>query len=320
MPTTWPQFVDLVKEHLTVDANRRGTETFLRRMIVNAVVDLQRFIIPYRDGHTTTYTEFELEDIGQAQLGMLPSQAKLQAFWWQSSLDADNPNCARNRLDFFPWKYRHMLTSGAYGCSRAFVYAVGPMARQFMIYPRVSDEKMTSVVLVWNGLKSVFLDSDLVPWPDEAAEAVAYYVKAKLMLNVDKDIRLAQVNEELYKLKRLSLYRDQVEGLSAELPDEEYIDSEIPVPGSLMPYGDEHIPFLRAIATIDGLGDDAFVTVPTKQLPIPFTVSIQVSDFFVFQSKLWTLKAGSDAHDPESGIVRPNDFDPLNPRTWYLAS
>ena len=41
---TWAEYVDYVKEHLTVDANRRGLEDFTPRMIRNSVADLQRFI------------------------------------------------------------------------------------------------------------------------------------------------------------------------------------------------------------------------------------------------------------------------------------
>lgn len=319
---TWLQFIGLVNEHLTVDANRRGTEAFRLRTIKDAVVDLQRNIVAYRDGHTTAYTEGSLEDMEHAQLGAFPAHAKPKAIWYLSAEDDANTNCRRNRMTFFNWEQRKALVCGGYRCHPgAYVAAISPMGRQFMIYPKVADADFTSILLVWEGLKSEFLDGDLVPFPPEAAEAVAYYVKSRIFLNINNNPAMGQVNDQLYKLKRRELAIDQREALSADYPDEEYVDSEVPVPGSLMPFGDEHIPFLRGIVTIEGATNSAFVVVPTTQLPTPFAVVIQTTDYFPFTNVTYTLKASSDAHDPANGVVRPNDFDPVsNAKVWFKGT
>lgn len=75
------EFIDIVDEHLGVDANRRGTENLRARAARNAVIDLQRFIRAYRQGHTTVYTEADLVVKTCAHLGSLPSQAKPKAFY-----------------------------------------------------------------------------------------------------------------------------------------------------------------------------------------------------------------------------------------------
>jgi len=323
MATTWLQFIALVKEHLTVDANRRGTETFVTRVIKNAVIDLQRFIIPYRDGHTTTYAAIDLDEHGSAQLGQFPSGAKPKAIYFQTTKDGADPECLRNRMDWFPWKDRQVLICGAFRCQRgAYFYAVGPMAKNFIVYPKVSVDELTTILVVWEGLKLNFADVDIVPWPDEAAEAVAFYVKAQINLNIDRNIPLAQANQQLYTLKRLSLWRDANEPLVADQPDDEFADGG-PLPPDVEQFGAEAIPFLRTITTIEGAAGvmTAFVNVPTSLLPIPFAVVIQTTDYFPFTSVTWTLKSATNAHDPANGVVRPADYsDPTNARVWFKGT
>lgn len=322
MALTWLQFVALVNDQLTVDANRRGTEAFRLRTIKNAVVDLQRNIVAYRDGHTTAYTEGSLDDMGHAQLGAFPAHAKPKAMWYLSAADEADTDCHRRRMTFFNWEDRQALVCGGYRCyPGTYVTAISPMGKQFMIYPKVADADLTSILLVWEGLKSEFLDGDIVPFPPEAAEAVAYYVKSRIFLNVNNNPQMGQVNDQLYKLKRRELAIDQREALSVDFSDEEYVNSNVPVPGSLLPFGDEPIPFLRGITTIEGATSSAFVTVPTAQLPLPFTVIIQTTDYFPFFNAQWVVKESTDAHDPANGVVRGNDFDAVsNPRVWFKAN
>jgi hypothetical protein len=320
MSTTWLQFVAIVKEHLTVDANRRGIETYVLRNIKNAVVDLQRFIIPYRDGHTSLYTEFELDEHGAAQLGELPAGAKPKAIYFQTTLGGADNECKRNRMDWFDWINRQKLICGDYRCNPgAYFYAIGPMGKKFMTYPKVSADQMTSILVVWEGLKIEFDDADIVPWPDDAAEAVAFYVKAQINLNVNGNPQLAQINQALYVSKRLALWRDANEALVANEPDEEYT-VDVPVPPVLPQFSPEDVKFLRTIATIEGAGVTAMVNIPTTTFTLPFAIMIQTSDYFPLQAKVWVLKTGSDAHSPGDGIVRPADFNAGSPRTWYLSN
>lgn len=322
MSLTWLQFVALVNDQLTVDANRRGTEAFRLRMIKNAVVDLQRNIVAYRDGHTTAYTEGSLDDMGYAQLGAFPAHAKPKAIWYLNAEDEADTDCNRLRMTFFDWKDRNALVCGGCCCyPGTYVATISPMGKQFMIYPKVADADLTSILLVWEGLKSEFLDGDIVPFPPEAAEAVAYYVKSRIFLNVNNNAQMGQVNDQLYKLKRRELAIDQREALSADYPDEEYVDSDVPVPGSLLPFGEESIPFLRGITTIEGATSTAFVTVPTAQLSVPFAVIIQTTDYFPFTNVQWVLKTATDAHDPANGVVRPDDYTAVtNERVWFKAT
>lgn len=245
----WSAFVDAVESHLAVEANRRGLESFRSRYMRNAVLDLQRYIRGYRSANKTTYQVANATTESQAQLFTLPSGAKPKSLWLYST-DADyEPLCARYRLAFYPWNARQDLICGrlnfstwlgcccnTVGCppaslsddeqqayfSKAYVYTMSPMGRNFLIYPQITAS--TSLLLIWDGYLYNPADGDTVNFPEEASEAVAAYVQAKIARNVDKNIPLSVEFEKDWMRLRLSLFRDFREtqdDLGAQ-PDEEY--------------------------------------------------------------------------------------------------
>ena len=309
---TWADYVNAVLEHLSVDADRRGLESFRTRNIKNAVIDLQRFIRQYQDGHTTTYVEGDLEEQGEAHLGALPAFAIPSAFYVFSTDSDYSPLQRRNRLSFMDWRDRQRLIDGTMFC-RAYYYAISPQARRFLIYPQISTAENTALMAVWSGLKQNFLDEDVVPFPEESAEAVAAYVKWKIILEVDKNPGLAQQFFGLYSMKRLALYREANEALDAEKLDEENV-GDFPVPDSLDQFGSQSIPFLRTVTQLEGTGTSALAAIPTIGFAVPFAVEIQIDDIV----QTWILELGTDDSDPDNGVVRPNDHaNPGNAKMWY---
>lgn len=231
---TYAAFVALVVEELGVNGNRRGIETQRARWIRDALMDLQRFIRPYRQGHTTTYEEDDLTEKGYAHLGELPLGAKPKAFYTVSLVpDADdelpNPNIERNRLDQRAWQDRQHMIDGRYD-HRSYTVTISPFNRQFMVHPLINDE--TYLLMVWDGLKSDFQDNDLVPFPSQAAEAVASYVLWKILKFVDKRLDLAREEYAAYVLKRLSLFREENEAQFVDNKDDEYSQDADPAPGT----------------------------------------------------------------------------------------
>ncbi len=226
---TYAQFVAIVEENLPIESERRGLEDFRARMIKNALVDLQRYIVSYRVGHSTTYQEADLQLEEHGMLGNLPAGAVPTAFWIIDTADGrdgePHPQCRRNRLDFWAWVARkHLFCSS---CDRGlYAYALDPFGKMFAIHPALNDE--TELLLIWNGIKSAFVDADVVPFPEEAAEAVAAYVKWRILLEVDKNPALAQVEYGVWSMKRLALYRDQQEKQDAEKPDAEFTAADAP--------------------------------------------------------------------------------------------
>lgn len=226
---TWDEFIDAVDEHLSVDAQRRGLEAFRARMARNAVADLQRYITAYQAGHTTTYEEADLEVMEHAMLGNLPAGATPHAFYiistkTESEGDA-HPDCHRNRLDFWKWEKRRELVCNP--CARrVYAYALAPQGRMFLIHPALNDE--TELLLVWQGIKLDFGDDDEVPFPEQAAEAVAAYIKWRILLEIDKNPALAQTQYAIFVQKRTALYREEQEKQDAEKSDQEYSPASAP--------------------------------------------------------------------------------------------
>lgn len=219
----------VVDEHLSVDATRRGLEDFRERTMRNAVVALQRYIPSYQVGHTTTYLAADLDTIEYGMLGNLPANCIPSAFWtYSTEVDADgdaHPDCQRNRMDFWSWENRHALLCRQWDL-RTYAYAIAPQGNQFIVHPVINDD--TRLLLVWQGIKIDFVGADTVPWPEEAAEAVAAYVKWRILLEIDKNPALAQAQFAIWRDCRANLYLDERRKLSAEKPDQEYPTSQAP--------------------------------------------------------------------------------------------
>lgn len=230
---TWAQLTTAVNEDLGPDGTRRGIETLRIRAQREAIIDLQRYIRAFRTGHTTTYNVADLTTVSYAHAGTLPDQAKPKAFYIISTGDIvdpptiDDPNCVRNRLEFVAWENRRAMICNSCDLSR-YVYSVSPYSRQFLVHPLINDE--TKLLLVWDGLKMDFVDADVMPTsiPEWAAEALAAFIKFKILSIIDRrpDLAAMQYNPVtktgVYAEKRLALYREQRESQSADDKDEEY--------------------------------------------------------------------------------------------------
>ncbi len=316
---TYADFKAIVDEHLTVDANRRGTEALKARAIRNALVDLQRFIRGFRVGHTTTYQAADLTLTTKAMLGALPAGAIPEAFYIISSAVVDgelvDPNCRRNRLDFVAWLDRNRLICSGCDCEqRAYLYSISPYGNQFLVHPIINDE--TYLLLIWEGIKSDFVDGDVVPFPEDAAEAVAAYVKSRISMVVDKNPAVASEEMNFYRLKRLALYRDFQEKMDAEKPDQEYV-ALVPLPPTLADFGAQDIPFLRLVTILEGPDGDttALSAIPTVALSVPYAVRVYIGG----NIQTWLLQNSTDATAP--GVQRPNDYDgTTNTKVWIIVA
>lgn len=307
-----------VDEHLTVDAERRGLETFRERMMRNAVVDLQRYITAYQEGHTTTYEAADLTTMEYAMQGNLPTGAVPHAFYIYSNEEDDDgdahPLCNRNRLDFWSWMDRQTLICCP--CEiRLYAYTISPQGKTFIIHPILNDD--TELLLVWQGLKIDFVDADVVPFPEEAAEAVAAYVKWRILLEVDKNPSLAEVQFGIWKMLRGQLYLDERAKVSAEKKDEEYGTGDAPPAPSLNLFGAQNVPFLSLITQLVGANGDttALSAIPTTGLTTPYLVDIMISG----NLQRWVLATSTAA--TAAGYQRPNDWTAsTNEKVWIQLS
>lgn len=316
---TWAEFKALVIEELGTDGTRRGIETLRLRAMRDAVLDLQRYIRAFRQGHSTTYQEADLTVIGYAHQGALAAQAKPKAFYIISTGDTvtagttDNPNITRNRLDFVAWENRHAMVADQFG-SRRYQYTISPFSTLFLVHPLVNDE--TELKVVFDGMKLDFEDDDDVPWPIQTSEAVAAYVKRRILNEIDRRPDLARESQLLYIEKRLALYREQQESQTADGRDEEYEAGVVPNPAPFAGFGAQGIPFLSTVTQLTGSDETALAAVPTIGITPPYAVQILRGGI----TEEWVLTATAVATIP--GVSqRGNDWAAgTNEKAWLINS
>lgn len=231
--------------------------------------------------------------------------------------------CERNRLDWIAWEDRQELICGMSRCQ--YAYSVAPHGNQFLIHPALNDE--TVLLVVWDGLKMDFADGDIIPWPEWAAEAVAAYIKYKILLEIDKRPELAaqwylpasgnRPASGVYASLRLALFREQQEALTANGRDQEYEINLTPQAEVINGFGAQDIPFLSTVTAYAGIDQTALAAVPTTGLTVPFAVAIDIGT----GAEIWVLQSSTAATDTPNGVLRGNDYAATtNEKVWLQQS
>jgi hypothetical protein len=205
-----------------------------------------------------------------------------------------DPNCVRHRLDFHPWADRQMMICGR--CHGRYLYSISPFGKQFLVHPAL-DER-TILLVVWDGYKYTFADSDIVNFPEHASEAVAAYILWKIAENVDKDRGLAADRKADYERLRLALYREAREPNEVDNMDE----PAAPVSGG----GG----FVNTAIT--SWSDLAALMTPL----IPVNTTIMWVDASAGLLRATQVRLGTDATDTASGIQRADDYATTG-KIWY---
>ncbi len=340
----WSDFLIAVNNLLGPEANRRGLESFRDQHIRNAVVDLQRYIPSMRVGNSSTFNVANLTVESNAMVGALPVGAKVKAFYIYSNATADDPNCKRYRLDYYPWEKRQDMICGLldfktwWGCcngagcppppapdptnpnpwscceTRAYVYSISPHLGSFVIYPPL--QTYTTLLMVWDGFKVKFNPTDVVPYPEEASEAVAAYLLGKIHRIIDKNPQLAEEDKIDYVAARRALIREYRDNQVTDGKDEEYLSNLVTPPGqSFITAGAQAVPLLQNITQLLGTTANSLQAVATTGLTTPLTVMVIIGGI----NTLWTLKVGTDATDAPNGIVQPNDWA-TSGLVWYEST
>jgi len=352
MSMTWQNFLAGVNACLGPESNRRGLEAFRLQHMTNALVELQKFVPSMRQGNSTQYLAANLTQESQAMVGILPAGAKAKAFYIYSNATTDDPNCKRYKLDPYPWSRRQEILCGqldfktwwgnccwgvpgvcpspplppapnpanpnpwSWCQKRGYVYSISPHLDSFVIYPSLNA--YDTLLLVWDGYKTTFNPTDIVPYPMEATEAVSAYVFSKVHRLIDKDPQGAAQDYLDFLRMRTSLIREWRENLVADGQDDEYLSNLIPPPGqSLIAAGAEAIPLLQNITAIAGTTPNCLAAIPTYNvgLTVPVTVMVIINGV----NQFWTLKTGTDATNVPEGICQSNDWAQSG-FVWYESN
>lgn len=296
---TFAEFKSLVLENMGDDADRAPTQTLRDRAILNAMVDLQRYIRALRQANMDVMAAADLDVEGGAMVGTLPAGAKPKAFYIY--LAGDEANCKRYRLERINWEDRQQMVCEKLPEGR-YVFALSPLGRTFYIHPALTDD--TRLLVMWEGYKKSWNANDVMMdgWDSIAAEAVAEFTKSRIIRDYDKTdpyagIRRSDNHYKAYLTRRRDIYLDYHEGQFTG-------NEDVVAPASLTIVANA----ITALTSLDQLRGIATAGV----LSINTTYSV-VLDGALTQ---WMLAAGTDADDADL-FVRPNDHNALtNARVW----
>lgn len=194
MGLNFADFKTAVRDLITVDSARLGTESYVPRLIRLGMIDLQRYIEALQSGQRSVFSPFDLVQEGEANVGALPEGAMVSDLYYVTK----NCPCVQRPFVPYPWRNRFDLVCGSPKISNWQYFAcIDPHAQEFTIFPRLKED--AELWLYWDGLKSDFVDGDVTTFTEAEAEAVSQYVKYHVLLEVDKDPVLAGVYKSLYE-------------------------------------------------------------------------------------------------------------------------
>lgn len=228
---TWKEFRCNVLDLCPVDNKRLGLERYLPLILREGVIDLQQFIPAYNKRHETLYYPQDFATEGEASVGTLPPKADIQSVWL-----CDLARSQRFPVKAYDWERRFDMIYRRKGPAELFpnlitltaaavqaielinrlpalesiethrhgLMAVDPQSETFYLVPRIQQGWVLDVH--WNGRKLDFKDEELVPFDEEAAYAVAAWVKAKIAFQIDRDPNRSQEFMRDYLLSRTNLY------------------------------------------------------------------------------------------------------------------
>jgi len=234
---TWLQFnaaVDslcpLESKRLFGNMNPDGTSVFYRNQIRQAVLDLANFIPEFSRSNETIYYNQDFVLDGAASVGVLPPLGEIQSAWYYHVVDQ-----VRYPVIQVPWESRFQLASNqaknsldsnyvtltaasvealaiadalntlkTNGRQKAGYMTVSPKHDKFYLFPAITGAWVFS--LFWDGQKLDYRDAELVPFEEEAAQAVAWWVQAQFANYIDRDTQRAGSFMVQYNNKRSNIY------------------------------------------------------------------------------------------------------------------
>jgi hypothetical protein len=211
-----------------------GSSVYYREQIRQAILDLKNFIPEYTRNHESIYYPADFADDGQASVGALPPMAQVRSAWYYGVESSDPAKHRRFEVINFPWEKRFEMTSReihdfldsdyitltaasisalamaetldmfrANGRRRVGMMAISPTHERFYLYPKLAGPWIFS--LFWDGQKLDYRDNEHVPFDEDTAGAVAFYVKSQFNMYVDREPALAEANGKMYTVKRTNI-------------------------------------------------------------------------------------------------------------------
>ena len=209
--------------------NADGSSVYYRNQIRQGVLDLCHFIPEYAKSNETIYFNQDFVPDGHAHVGTMPPQAAIESAWfystnrmrryqvkqvqWERRFEMTERERRREKNE--DWQFVQTAASLDAICKLRelgdgrhpeFFMAISPRHDAFYLYPQVNGEWLFS--MFWSGKKLDYRNEEYVPFHEEAAQAVAWYVASKFAGYVERDAARAQEFAMLYANKRTNLFLD----------------------------------------------------------------------------------------------------------------
>ena len=203
---TWAEFQTYVLNFLPVESQRLGIEHFRDQQLRASVIDLQSLIPALRVGHTTTVAADDFAMDGPLAGTCAAPDGWVRNVWLVSDEADENRPGSSNRKPY---------TSGAWAERKNLVlgldktigrWLLSPDQQTILLSPVPDDDH--HVEIEWDGIKRTFANSDVVPFNEEMAEAVAEFMKAKIVQHVERDMATATTHFQEYARLRRRIYAD----------------------------------------------------------------------------------------------------------------
>lgn len=206
---TWAEFKQQVLVDLPMDNARIGIATgnpnYLEHQLLYAIIEIQKLVPFYQQGHETIYGQDDVVREGLASVGSLPSEDQCRPG------DAYFKNvgnvCVSHPFYPYPWGNRYDLICGNPRLYNSqFYMAIDRQAKTFIAFPSIgADQK---IVLAWEGVKTSFDNDETVPFDVDVANAVSLFVKSRISRLVDHDLAEAGSYYADYVRARAILFAD----------------------------------------------------------------------------------------------------------------
>lgn len=195
----------------TILAGREEFEAVKNRVdeeVLNGVIELQTHIEGLREGNFSRYTVADMVPDGHASRGKTPQGARPVAAWIEyPQADADEgatEGCAKVACMAVPW-HRVQAMKCVRTCEPWIAFE--RTGRCFTVAPALVAGEV-ELLLQWEGVKQAYAADDETPFERQAAQAVAYFVEAKLAA-ADEDAGAARLAGAGFVQVRKSVWREQ---------------------------------------------------------------------------------------------------------------
>lgn len=214
---TYEQFSTAVKDYLGPDKNRQNIATFLTAQIKAGARDLVKFIPQLRPLVVDKYSLAGLSGFkpltseGNVSIGVTSTDSQFESAWIVKravgvavSIDPGDGDLIRRPLVQYGWSNRMDLKAAQPYMHNSHGYIAIGQEGSFWVYPKLKENEF--VEISHRPIALTWADANQVPFGDDEAEAVSYWVKAKLRREDEGDLRLHDSYMMDYARKRSELY------------------------------------------------------------------------------------------------------------------